>query len=108
MRRWTEIRTALMVVRHRTVSAAAATLCVHRATVNRHIEVPEVAPAAPLFLRHARGYTRTDACRDMLMVTSRTDDMSADLQGRHRGRRGRISRSLKSRTASSCISGASA
>jgi DNA-binding transcriptional LysR family regulator len=91
---WTELRTALMLARLGTVSAAAEALGVHRATVNRHVETLEGALGAPLFQRHARGYTLTDAGRDMLEVAGRADEMFADLAGRARGKAGQISGSL--------------
>lgn len=88
------MHTALMVVRHGTVSAAAAALGVHRATVNRHIDVLELALAAPLFLRHARGYNLTEAGREMQDVAGRADEMFSDLAGRSRSRRGQLSGEL--------------
>ena len=94
MDHWTELRTALMLARHGTVSAAAEALGVHRATVNRHVETLEGVFGAPLFHRHARGYTLTDAGRDMLEVAGRADEMFADLAGRSRGQAGRLSGSL--------------
>lgn len=75
MQHWTEMHKALMVARHGTISAAAAALGVHRATVNRHIEALESVLAAPLFLRHARGYTLTDAGREMPEVASRAEEL---------------------------------
>lgn len=89
-----ELRTALMVARLGTVSAAAEALSVHRATVNRHIETLEGAFGAPLFQRHARGYALTDAGQDMLEVAGRADEMFADLAGRARGKAGQLSGAL--------------
>src|SRR6056297_675065 len=83
---WMELRTALMVARLGTVSAAAEALGVHPATVNRHVETLEGAFGPPLFQRHARGYAPTDAGRDMLEAAGRADEMLADLAGRARGR----------------------
>ena len=94
MEHWMELRTALMVARLGTVSAAAEALGVHRATVNRHVETLEVAFGAPLFQRHARGYTLTDAGQDMLEVASRADEMFGDLAGRARGKAGQLSGAL--------------
>ncbi|WP_245541123.1 LysR family transcriptional regulator [Yoonia vestfoldensis] len=94
MEYWTELRTALMVARLGTVSAAADALGVHRATVNRHVETLEGAFGDTLFQRHARGYALTDAGRDMLEVASRADEMFADLAGRARGKAGQLSGSL--------------
>jgi DNA-binding transcriptional LysR family regulator len=94
MEHWTELRTALMLARHGTVSAASEALGVHRATVNRHVETLEGVFGAPLFQRHARGYTLTDTGRDMLEVATRADEMFADLAGRSRGQAGRLSGAL--------------
>jgi DNA-binding transcriptional LysR family regulator len=94
MNYWMELRTALMVARLGTVSAAAEALGVHRATVNRHIETLEGAFSAPLFQRHARGYALTDAGQDMLEVAGRANEMFADLAGRARGKAGQMSGAL--------------
>lgn len=91
---WMELRTALMVARFGTVSAAAQALGVHRATVNRHVETLEGAFGAPLFQRHARGYALTDAGRDMFEVAGRAEEMFSDLAGRARGKAGQLSGSL--------------
>jgi len=91
---WNELRTALIVARHGTVSAAAAELGVHRATVHRHIELLEGALAAKLFQRHSRGYNLTDEGREMLNVANRADEMFADLEGRTRKSAGLLSGEL--------------
>lgn len=91
MQYWTELRTALMLARHGTVSAAAEALGVHRATVNRHIDTLETSFRSKLFQRHARGYTLTESGQDMLDVASRADEMFTDLAGRNRGRSGQLS-----------------
>jgi len=94
MRYWTELRTALMLARLGTVSAAAEALGVHRATVNRHIDTLEGEFQAPLFQRHARGYTLTDMGNEMLEIVGRADEMFSDLSGRSRGQAGRLSGTL--------------
>ncbi|WP_424933030.1 LysR family transcriptional regulator [Amaricoccus macauensis] len=94
MEHWAELRTALMVARLGTVKAAAETLGVHRATVNRHVETLEGAFGAPLFQRHARGYTLTEAGRDLLEVAGRAEEMFVDLAGRRRGKAGQFSGAL--------------
>lgn len=91
---WNELRTALIVARLGTVSAAASELGVHRATVHRHINLLEGAPSAKLFQRHARGYILTDDGREMLDVASRADEMFADLEGKTRKSAGRLSGEL--------------
>lgn len=85
MDHWTEIRTAFVVAQLGTISAAADALGVHRATVNRHVDLLEQAFGTKLFQRHARGYEPTDAGRDLLDVAGRADEMFSDLQGRLRG-----------------------
>ncbi len=94
MKHWTELRTALMVARLGTISAAADALGVHRATVNRHVETLEAVFGARLFQRHARGYALTDAGRDMLEIAGRADEMFSDLAGRSRGKAGQLSGAL--------------
>ena len=94
MQYWTELRTALMLARHGSVSAAAEALGVHRATVNRHVDTLEGAFQTRLFQRHARGYALTESGQEMLEVAGRADEMFADLAGRNRGRSGRLSGKL--------------
>lgn len=94
MQLWTELRTALMLARHGTVSAAAEALGVHRATVNRHIDALEAEFQAKLFQRHARGYTLTEGGQEMLEIASRADEMFTDLAGRNRGRSATLSGNL--------------
>ncbi|MEM6889512.1 MAG: LysR family transcriptional regulator [Pseudomonadota bacterium] len=94
MQHWTELRTALMLARHGTVSGAAEALGVHRATVNRHIATLEGVFQTKLFQRHARGYTLTESGQDMLEVANRADEMFTDLSGRNRARSGQLSGKL--------------
>ena len=75
MDKWTELRTALSVARLGTVSAAAEALNIHRATVNRHIDALEDELGTRVFIRHARGYTLTDAGEDVLKDTKKTHDI---------------------------------
>lgn len=82
---WDEIRTAYHVARAGTVSGAADALGVHHATVIRHIDALERRLGARLFQRHARGYTPTEAGRDLLQVAQATDDQFIQLAGRIRG-----------------------
>ena len=85
MDNWDEIRTAFQVARMGTVSGAADVLGVHHATVIRHIDALEGRLGAKLFQRHARGYTATEAGKDLLQVAQATDDQFAQLAGRIRG-----------------------
>ncbi|TDL86114.1 LysR family transcriptional regulator [Meridianimarinicoccus aquatilis] len=86
MEAWDEIRTAFHVARQGTVSGAAAELGVHHATVIRHIDALEARLGTKLFQRHARGYTPTEAGRDLLQVAQTTDDQFTQLVGRLKGR----------------------
>ncbi|MEM9696925.1 MAG: LysR family transcriptional regulator, partial [Myxococcota bacterium] len=86
MNRWTELRTAYYVAKLGTVSAAADALQIHRATVLRHVEALEAELGGVLFHRHARGYTPTEAGRDLLRIGAATADQFAQLAGRTRGR----------------------
>jgi len=74
MENWDEIRTAFQVARLGTVSGAAEVLGVHHATVIRHIDALEKRLGAKLFQRHARGYTPTEAGRDLLLVAQTTEE----------------------------------
>ena len=94
MDKWTELRTAYHVAKLGTVSAAAETLNIHRATVLRHVEALEAELGGTLFYRHARGYTPTDAGRDLLRVAAATEDQFRQLAGRTRGRSADVSGEL--------------
>ena len=85
MTSWDEIRTAFQVARLGTVSGAAEALGVHHATVIRHIDSLEAELGAKLFQRHARGYTPTEAGRELLEAAQDTEDRFAQLVGRIRG-----------------------
>ena len=85
MDNWDEIRTAYQVARSGTVSGAAEVLGVHHATVIRHIDALEQRLGVKLFQRHARGYTATEAGRDLLQVAQATDDQFTQLAGRIKG-----------------------
>jgi DNA-binding transcriptional LysR family regulator len=82
---WDEVRTAYQVARLGTVSGAADVLGVHHATVIRHIDALERRLGAKLFQRHARGYTPTEAGRDLMMVAQTTEDQFSQLASRIRG-----------------------
>lgn len=79
MKHWNEVRTAATVARKGTVSAAAQELQIHRATVNRHIEVLESELGAKLFLRSARGYKPTDLGDALLRIADTTHSQFAEL-----------------------------
>ena len=91
---WDEIRTAFHVARMGTVSGAADELGVHHATVIRHIDSLEDRLGVKLFQRHARGYSSTEAGRDLLQVAQATDDQFSQLVSRIRGRGDEVSGEL--------------
>lgn len=94
MENWDEVKTAYHVARLGTVSGAAEALGVHHATVIRHIDALEERLGAKLFQRHPRGYTATEAGRDLLRVAAATDDQLSQLAGRIRGRGAEVSGEL--------------
>jgi DNA-binding transcriptional LysR family regulator len=85
MDNWDEIKTAYQVARMGTVSGAASVLGVHHATVIRHIDSLEKRLGEKLFQRHARGYTATEAGRDLLAVAQVTEEQFAQLSSRIKG-----------------------
>lgn len=85
MENWDEIRTAYQVARLGTVSGAAEVLGVHHATVIRHIDALEKRLGTRLFQRHARGYTPTEAGRDLLSVAQTTEEQFSQLSSRIKG-----------------------
>ncbi|WP_372603899.1 LysR family transcriptional regulator [Actibacterium sp.] len=85
MENWDEVRTAYQVARLGTVSGAAEVLGVHHATVIRHIDALEGRLGVKLFQRHARGYTPTEAGKDLLQVAQATADQFEQLAGRLHG-----------------------
>lgn len=76
---WDEIRTAFYVARAGTVSGAAEELGVHHATVIRHIDSLESLLGVKLFQRHARGYTATEAGKDLFRVAQTTEDQFSQM-----------------------------
>lgn len=85
MDKWTELRTVYHVAKFGTVSAAAESLNMHRATVNRHIDAIESNIGGRVFIRHARGYTLTELGEEVLQVAERTTEMLDNLTGRVNG-----------------------
>ncbi len=85
MQNWDELRTAYQVARLGTVSGAAEVLGVHHATVIRHIDALEIRLGVKLFQRHARGYTPTEAGRDLLSVAQAADEQFVQLANRMKG-----------------------
>lgn len=91
---WDEIRTAFHVARAGTVSGAADMLGVHHATVIRHIDSLEDRLGVKLFQRHPRGYSSTEAGKDLLQVAQATDDQFSQLVSRIKGRGEEVSGEL--------------
>ncbi len=96
---WEEYRTAFQVARAGSASAAAQALGVHHATVIRHVDALEERLGTRLFLRHARGFTPTEAGTDLLAFADGIDDQFARLNARIRGRADRVSGDLTVTTA---------
>ncbi len=94
MEKWNEIHTAYQVAKLGTVSAAAETLGVHRATVIRHVDALEAHLGDKLFHRHSRGYAPTEAGLDLLRVARATDEQLGQLVLRSRGRAAELSGEL--------------
>ena len=94
MENWDEIRTAMHVAQRGTVSGAADAMAVHHATVIRHIDALEARLGVKLFQRHARGYTPTEAGRDLLSVAQTTQEQFSGLASRIKGQTGSISGEL--------------
>jgi DNA-binding transcriptional LysR family regulator len=90
MDNWDEIRTAMHVAQRGTVSGAAEAMAVHHATVIRHIDALEARLGVKLFQRHPRGYTPTEAGRDLLAVAQTTAEQFAGLSNRIKGKSGGI------------------
>ena len=95
MEKWTELRTAFRVAKLGTVSGAAESLGYHRATVNRHIDALEEELGAPIFIRHAKGYTPTELGEEVLRVAHKTEELIDDLTGRAAGLGNRIEGEIK-------------
>tara|TARA_R110000751_G_scaffold146094_1_gene249654 strand:+ start:38270 stop:39145 length:876 start_codon:yes stop_codon:yes gene_type:complete len=95
MDKWTELHTAYEVAKRGTVSAAAEALGLHRATVNRHIDVLEEEIGARIFIRHARGYALTETGQDVLRVAQKTEELINDLAGRVQGGKTKIAGQIK-------------
>lgn len=91
---WDDVRVAYHVARLGTLSAAAAFLGVHHATVIRHIDALEGRLGSKLFQRNPRGYTPTEAGLELLRVAATTDDQLAQLSARLIGRSDTVSGDL--------------
>lgn len=85
MKNWDEIRTAYAVAKLGTVSAAAESLGMQRATVIRHIDQLESELGTKLFQRHGRGYTPTEMGNDLLQVAGTAEAEFEQLKARAKG-----------------------
>ncbi|MFN3938207.1 MAG: LysR family transcriptional regulator [Gemmobacter sp.] len=94
MHNWDELRTAWAVARQGTVSGAAEVLGVHHATVIRHIDALEQRLGVKLFQRHSRGYTPTEAGRDLFEVAEVAASAFGQLESRIRGQADDVSGDL--------------
>lgn len=95
MDKWSELRTVLHVAELGTVSAAAAALGYHRATVNRHVDAIESEIGARIFFRHAQGYTLTETGEDVLRVARSARNLTNDLSDRLKARQTSVEGELK-------------
>jgi len=91
---WDEIRIAYHVARLGTLSAAAAYLGVHHATVIRHIDALEARLGSKLFQRNPRGYNPTEAGLELMHAAAKTDEMLWQLTGNLKGRSEAVSGDL--------------
>jgi DNA-binding transcriptional LysR family regulator len=94
MDNWDEVRTALNVARFGTVSGAAKVLGVHHATVIRHIDALEERLGVKLFQRHPRGYSATEAGKDLYRVAQTAQEQFAKFASRARGQGDSVSGEL--------------
>ncbi|MEM6634564.1 MAG: LysR family transcriptional regulator [Pseudomonadota bacterium] len=67
---WDEVRVAAEVVKRGTVSSAAQSLGIHRATINRRIDALEEHIGGKLFHRHMHGFTPTELGEELLHVAN--------------------------------------
>ncbi|MDO5612021.1 MAG: LysR family transcriptional regulator [Paracoccus sp. (in: a-proteobacteria)] len=82
MDNWDDIRVALAVARQGTISAAAAELGVHHATVIRRIDALEQRLRVRLFQRNPRGYAPTEEGRILLESGSGIEERIAQMHTR--------------------------
>ncbi len=76
---WNFIRTATMIAKLGSVSAAAKALDLHRATVMRHVDSLEEQLGARLFIRNDKGYLPTEAGLQLLRVGDVTEQQFQSL-----------------------------
>lgn len=84
MNDWSEFKTAMVVAKLGSISAAAIALDIHRATVSRHIDAVERQLGTVLFVRHPRGVELTEAGVEMLASTRKIQRIFDELKGQAR------------------------
>ncbi|MEM1194710.1 MAG: LysR family transcriptional regulator [Pseudomonadota bacterium] len=84
MKHRAEFHTAYLVAIHGTVSATAEILGVHRATVIRHIDILEEHLGVKLFIRHQRGYTKTEYADQLIESAELVDNQYSRFFGKIR------------------------
>lgn len=94
MHKWMEIHSAYQVAKAGTVSGAADTLGIHRATVMRHIDSLEVAFGTKLFHRHAKGYTPTEIGRALFSIADQSNQKFDELLGLTKGQLAKLTGEL--------------
>ena len=94
MDNWDEVKTALYVARLGTVSGAAEVLGVHHVTVIRHIDALEERLGVKLFQRHPRGYSATEAGKDLYRVAQTAQEQFTKFASRARGQGDSVSGEL--------------
>ncbi len=70
---WDDLRTFLMIARHRSLSAAARALGVQQPTMGRRLEALEQRAGATLLLKTAQGYVLTEAGEAVLASVERIE-----------------------------------
>ena len=88
MENWTEIRTAFVLGKLGTVSAAADAMGVHRATVMRRVEALESQLGARLFQRHTKGYSPTELGSTLIEIAERSENSFRSLIAKARCQEG--------------------
>ncbi|MEM7609486.1 MAG: LysR family transcriptional regulator [Myxococcota bacterium] len=93
--KWAELRSAWMVAKLGSVSAAAKQLGIHRSTVSRHLDDLEAHLGASLFLRNPKGVVPTEDGLALIELGDRADGMFSEFAGRLSGRRRLLTGTLK-------------
>ncbi|MEM6533411.1 MAG: LysR family transcriptional regulator [Myxococcota bacterium] len=73
MENWTDVRMAFLIGKLGTISAAAESAGVHRATVVRRVEALEEYLGGKLFQRHRKGYTPTELGMELIRIAEDSD-----------------------------------